>query len=368
MKKSIFYFIMILIMISLPLGMTAGFYAYRKLTLSYNYCEPYGQIDGEIGWILKPNSVSCLSLKNHLTGDVYFDSTIFTNELGARDKAPNRQIQENSIVFIGDSWTFGYGVNYEQSFPSFVSEDLKVSTINLGVPAYGSGSTYQLFSRHFEKLRPKVVIYFTLGLWTRSICREEQIETTLLPCYFIDSKDEAQIGLPRKGSVDASAQNNVYPGGYLTSGYNFADMIFKLKPKEILNDVRQIGLSFLTRVGLAQSQDESVVNLSENSVKKILKFELDQYAAKLAHTDTLFVLYDPNGYYVKTTESIQSTLGDRFFYFGADYWSKAVTSQFSNMPIDRVKIPKDGHFTEAANRIIAKSISNVLAERGIGRQ
>ena len=73
-----------------------------------------------------------------------------------------------SILAIGDSWTFGYCVNFEETYPFFLENSLRIPVTNLGVPAYGSGSTYGLFKRHVEKLKPKIVVYFSIGLWERS--------------------------------------------------------------------------------------------------------------------------------------------------------------------------------------------------------
>ena len=53
---------------------------------------------------------------------------------------------------------------------------------NLGVPAYGSGSTYGLFKRHVSKLQPKLVIYLTIGLWERSL-------STVYPVFFDHTDD-----------------------------------------------------------------------------------------------------------------------------------------------------------------------------------
>jgi hypothetical protein len=361
MKKFFFYVIMIALVIVVPVGAVTGYFLFRKLTFSYDYCEPYGQIDSQIGWRLKPDANSCLKLQNHLTGKVYFDTKIYTNTLGFRSAAPQTTMEQTRpIAVIGDSWTFGYGVDYEESFPHFLEKELGVATLNLGVPAYGSGSTLQLFSRHFDTLKPSVVVHFTLGLWTRSICRADEVEKTLLPCFWVDQQDVAQFSLPRASFVEDAAKEHHYPGGYLTSGYKFREMFFILKPREIAQSVRTYMAAISKRMGLTKPIENANSSLSAEDTKKILELELRLYKNILVNTDTTFVLYDPRGYYMHSLSEIKQALGRRFIYLSAQEWEADVASKFKDLPADEVTVPGDGHYAVGANRLIAKSITNAL--------
>jgi hypothetical protein len=362
MKKIFFYIIMVFLPIAISIGLLGTFYGYRKLTLSYSYCGSYGVIDNTIGWTLLPNATSCLSLKNTLTGEVFFDSTIYTNNLGFRDVAANKVVRTGSIAFIGDSWTFGYGVNFEQSFPHVLSKELSIPIINMGVPAYGAGSTYQLFLRHYQELKPTTVVYFTLGLWTRSICHASMVDQTLLPCYFIDKNGEAQFALPPPGLITSMAKNNVYPGGYLTSGYTFAQKLF-LKPYEIYQTLKVYTSEVAKKLGFIIFQNELDLNPSIENIDKILTFELNQYKNLLINTDVNFVLFDPPGRYANLIAPIQDSLKGRFTYLGKDYWDTEVASKFIGLSEDQIRIKNDGHFAATANSIIANSIAKALQKK-----
>lgn len=363
MKKFFFYAIMIALVIAVPVGAVAGYFLYRKLTFSYDYCEPYGQIDRQTGWRLKSSANSCLKLQNHLTGKVYFDTKIYTNMLGFRSASPQTSsAQTRPIAAIGDSWTFGYGVDYDESFPHFLEKELGVATLNLGVPAYGSGSTLQLFSRHFDTLKPSVVVYFTLGLWTRSICRANEVEKTLLPCFWIDQHGDAQFSLPQVGLVEDAAKEHQYPGGYLTSGYKFREMFFILKPREIAQSISTYMAAISKRIGLTTPLENANSSLSDEHTRKILELELRIYKNILANTDTIFVLYDPRGYYVHSLSEIKQALGRRFIYLGAQEWEADVASRFKDLPAGEVTVPGDGHYAVGANRLIAKSLANALSD------
>ena len=116
---------------------------------------------------------------------------------------------------------------------------------NLGVPAYGSGSTFGLFKRHVSKLQPKLVIYLTIGLWKRSLSTVYPPDHTddvyspdlrLIPYFYYDQKtDSGQIKFPNPGAVTNSINEGIYPGGSLTAGYNTFNYIWYVKVPQILS-------------------------------------------------------------------------------------------------------------------------------------
>lgn len=66
------------------------------------------------------------------------------------------------ITFIGDSMTFGVGLNLEHTFTNIVSKSLNMSYNNLGYPAGAFDTIYRVFS-HFlldKKLKSKYVVLY----------------------------------------------------------------------------------------------------------------------------------------------------------------------------------------------------------------
>ena len=153
-KKATFYITIVFIVFTILMLLFAGYFAYKKMTLSYDYCQSFGEIDSEIGWTLKKNISSCLTLKNRIRVEVYFDTKIYTDNNGFRVGSEGIQTPLNPILAIGDSWTFGVGVNYNQSYPYFLSRLLKYPAANAGIPAYGSASTYLYSIPLIENLKP----------------------------------------------------------------------------------------------------------------------------------------------------------------------------------------------------------------------
>jgi hypothetical protein len=235
----------------------------------------------------------------------------------------------------------------------------RISAVNMGVPGYGSGSTFQLFSRYLDVIKPKIVVYFS-GMWDRSLCRIDEVNTSLLPCYFINEKGLAQFAIPQAGVIDSAARDFVYPGGYLTSGYKLRDMLLVLKPRELLQQIRSYGGSLGNRLGVSKESDEINDLKKPENLKKILAYEMHQYSTALRETDTIFMLYDIHGTYANVLQEIENTLGTKFVYFGKKQFEEEVASQFKYFPEQTIKVPGDGHFAGEANRLIAKSIAAVL--------
>ena len=128
--KVLFKLITVGLIIILPIIGYVGYLSVRKIIFSYHYCGSYGELDEELGWKLKENASSCISLKNYITGKIYFDSKIYTNKMGFRDIKTNRDTPKGAIAVVGASVVFGYGINYEETFPYLLSQKIN-STFGL---------------------------------------------------------------------------------------------------------------------------------------------------------------------------------------------------------------------------------------------
>ncbi|MCB0333512.1 MAG: SGNH/GDSL hydrolase family protein, partial [Bdellovibrionales bacterium] len=94
-----------------------------------------------------------------------------TNSCGMRGKEISTIKPERTyrVAFLGDSFTFGWGVNEEEAFPWIVekilqehaSEGVNVEIINMGVPGYSTFQQVALFEEKGLDFAPDaVVLYF----------------------------------------------------------------------------------------------------------------------------------------------------------------------------------------------------------------
>jgi len=87
--------------------------------------------------------------------------TYTTNALGMR--SPEVDFSRGHILLVGDSVTFGLGVNNDETVSHFLQNEEKISSfnfqvLNFGVPGYGIGQYYLNLKRHINKLNPKVIV------------------------------------------------------------------------------------------------------------------------------------------------------------------------------------------------------------------
>lgn len=100
-------------------------------------------------------------------GEVQWSFT--TNSLGMRgpEIAPGKGPQERRVLFLGDSYAFGWGVGDDETFPSVLQKDLSgafaergevIVCINAGIPGYNTVQELDEVVRHSPRLQPDLVV------------------------------------------------------------------------------------------------------------------------------------------------------------------------------------------------------------------
>ena len=128
----------------------------------------YYQKDAELGWIPRKNIRGVHNRKGS------FSTTFRTNSNGFRDKEYELEKPKDvtRIIVIGDSFTWGYGVNDDEIYTERLETMLpKTEVINLGVTAYGLQQEILHFKREGLKYAPDIVI---LGFCLNDIYRNHE--------------------------------------------------------------------------------------------------------------------------------------------------------------------------------------------------
>jgi len=362
-KQVVYWFILICIVASTPFLVAFGYYGYKKLTLAYNYCGSYGQLDDEIGWVLAKNANSCMSLSNRLKNITYFDSKIYTNEKGFRDSAVGKKVPVGGIVTVGDSWTFGYGVNYEETYPKYLQDLVGIPTVNAGIPAYGTAQTLLLLERHIGDIKPTAIVYLELGLIFRSCDAVNMLEkpknTLLLQPLFWWNHDSKIIEIvkPIHGRVTEEAKKNNYPGGYFTSGYDNWKYLLVVKPISIIREVIQKLNSLITPY-----RDNQKVDTNEDHTEDMLKYVLERFISLSKLNNSTFILIDAygNGMYEPYIKQFEKEKGVKIIYIDRETWNKEVAIPGEKLKSEDARVPMDGHFGPGKNKLIAEMIAKRL--------
>lgn len=126
-----------------------------KEFLNQNWRDPNTQFDSELGW--SPISNRSINFPNW--------GTISSNSLGFR--SPEIDQSKKQIVILGDSVTWGFGVNDTETFPYYLDKlvsDSGYQASNLAVSGYGIDQYYLFLKRHinkFNNLKTVVLVIFT---------------------------------------------------------------------------------------------------------------------------------------------------------------------------------------------------------------
>jgi hypothetical protein len=121
------------------------------------------QFDPTLGWRLRPDvSRRSVDYQRRL------DYLITTNSLGLRDREipPAKPPGQRRILLIGDSVTFGTGVDAGWRFSDFMQRALgdDVTVINAGVPGWGTDQELLFYETTASELDPDLVILtFTMA-------------------------------------------------------------------------------------------------------------------------------------------------------------------------------------------------------------
>jgi hypothetical protein len=111
------------------------------------------QFDEDAGYWMRPN------LKVRFSNSE-FNTTVSTNSFGARDD--ERSLKDPDMILLGDSFTFGSGVEKSQTCESYL-ESLSHSTVlNLGLSGYGTIQEFLLLERFAatqKSLKGRLIVF-----------------------------------------------------------------------------------------------------------------------------------------------------------------------------------------------------------------
>ncbi|MEQ8764458.1 MAG: GDSL-type esterase/lipase family protein [Planctomycetota bacterium] len=113
----------------------------------------YVEHDPELGWRYSPGAKV-----RHQTQD--FDVAIRINEKGQRDDPVSfeRTDGRQRLLLLGDSLTFGWGVEEKESFASQLEDSLGAEVVNLAISGFGTDQELLLFRRLGHLYHADVVI------------------------------------------------------------------------------------------------------------------------------------------------------------------------------------------------------------------
>src|SRR5262249_40265367 len=77
--------------------------------------------------------------------NVEFTIPLSVNSLGVRDDEAD--LEGPSVIFLGDSFTMGWGIEQDSTFASRIGRELGIKSLNAGISSYGTARELKLLSR-----------------------------------------------------------------------------------------------------------------------------------------------------------------------------------------------------------------------------
>jgi hypothetical protein len=111
---------------------------------------PY-RFDPELGWLAAPNARGVEESSNRTVA-------LQHNRLGIRERELD-DIPPDRILFLGDSFTWGYDAEVDERFTNLLQKELpQYGMVNAGVAGYGTDQQFLLMERLWDKVKPKAVV------------------------------------------------------------------------------------------------------------------------------------------------------------------------------------------------------------------
>ncbi|HUN54982.1 MAG TPA: hypothetical protein VMU29_07500 [Smithella sp.] len=126
------------------------------------YTQDYSAPDDILGYA--PHKNKTVSSREYLGKRLLYNVTYTINDLGLRDSTSSKPLhQDQCVLFFGDSFTFGEGVNDFETLPYTVQKLSKYPVYNFGFHGYGAHQMLSAIEHGMVKdiinCEPRIVIY-----------------------------------------------------------------------------------------------------------------------------------------------------------------------------------------------------------------
>jgi hypothetical protein len=261
------------------------------------YSEPYVEPNELLGYRLKPD-VQVPVLQT--IGDKVIYEVVYSTDKNSRRNSPvdNPENRTNFILFFGGSYTFGDGVNDDETLPAYVGGFApEYMPYNYGVPGYGTQQMLAKFQsgeivEEIHEVQGIVIYNFICAHISRVIGASNVVNVwgRFMPYYALDSNDR----LVRKGDLvsDRPMLTILYAAvGVTQTAKYFNIRLPRIRDEHIRLTVRVIEESARAFKEEFDSDAFYVLIYPEAGCSSIIPY-LDQANVKYLDYSTLFTLED----------------------------------------------------------------------------
>jgi hypothetical protein len=286
------------------------------------------------------------------------------NSLGWRGSREYREAKQTDyrVLMLGDSFTYGIGVNDDQTFAARVEQDLtadrlSVEVMNAGCPGKGTDYELRCFQVLGRKFHPDLTVLCFFGNDFQDNERGEY--------YNIGKDGELQVkavncsqGLIKNLLAQLPAYN------WLLSWSQAANLVKQAGVILLIDRAQQSGPGATAGLVVTYSRGPNAYATPAN--KPLTRIYLEHLNAAVRHAGgTLMIFYIPIAQEVSEYRQTRAISTDEraIQHIAADngmmLWSLTPLLAHSGQPIHRLYY-QEGHWTAAAHTMAARSMSRVI--------
>lgn len=259
-----------------------------------------------------------------------FDLQISFNALGLRDPRDWRQAPPRALVALGDSFTFGYGVQETERYSTRLEALLGEPVYNVALPENVVG--YQRFLAYVESQGPRVE-RLVVG-----ICMENDLQ---------DYRDSRTVAEMTGGQGGARLWLQTHSALYLAASYS-------LQANPHLR-------ALLERVGISRTRtDEVARNPDSDAVLEATRAQLEKIVAQ---RDATILIIPSRALWKGGNEPVERRMHDRFVALLRERgWRVAdprARFERDGRPLD-FYFATDPHWNAAGHQVAAEELAAVL--------
>jgi len=295
------------------------------------------------------------------------DYSVKTNNDGFRDIDFENYLYKNKIILnLGDSMTYGKGVEVNETFSDLIEEQTDYSVLNLGLSGFTTFQEYYIGKRYSEEFHPDIIILNifygndlaeNVGIINRSLNREKD-----------STAGRHSITTTEKIKTFFRETLNLKSYMFFAEKYDNLLINFKLKPPIRVN-------SFTLKIFDETKKED--IQLNKAYEKTFLYLDKINELAKEKNAKLIVVLMPPK-FQVRDSEwqdtINQYTIGDENFI--RDLPNQIFEEYFEEKKIDYIDLLPtfmevsdgtyyfnyDGHWTKNGHEIASQQILNKIKD------
>jgi hypothetical protein len=286
------------------------------------------------------------------------------NSLGWRGRREYRagKQQEARVLILGDSFTYGFGVNDDQTFAARIEKNLRadhlpVEVMNAGNPGKGTDYALKSFETIGRKFHPDLTI---LAFFSNDFQDNERGEY-----YNVKQSGNLEVKpLSEKGGVIKTLLFHLPGYNWLISWSQAANLLKQAGVEWLVNRAQKANPD-LTK-GLVVSYQQSAGGFSSAKDIPVTQIYLKHLSTAVKEAGgALMVCYIPLDREVREFREHRTLSPDELAIqqivqeHGGRLWSLTPLLARSGQPIEHLYY-KEGHWTAAAHELAAQYLSRVI--------